>query len=206
MVGQPASYTELIRQDERDEELLEVPKPPEGARSTSRSNSNISIMETCWNPNVDIAPQAESRCPECFPMDEHNCTYLLMQTIQDQARLAEAKTQREFLTSEAQLAERARLDREEMAATMTEVRKTFDAERLALAMAARVRERELVEQMYHQTAAAKRQAEMEAESRYLEMMASERQAVVAATNQSVDAKTVAAAAAAARVEGEQIAT
>ncbi len=63
-----------------------------------------------------------------------------------------------------------------------------------------------MEQMYHQTAAAKRQAEIEAESRYLEMMASERQAVVAATNQSVDAETVTAAVAMARVEGEQIAT
>eukprot|EP00959_Pyramimonas_sp_CCMP1952_P125817 2631099-Pyramimonas_sp.AAC.1 len=84
MVGQPASYTELIRQDERDEGLLEVPKPPEstfvrprsnassrgrpqmprsGARSTSRSNSNISMMETCCNWNSDCAPKAESRCP-----------------------------------------------------------------------------------------------------------------------------------------------
>eukprot|EP00959_Pyramimonas_sp_CCMP1952_P473168 9501268-Pyramimonas_sp.AAC.1 len=93
-----------------------------------------------------------------------------------------------------------------MAATMAEVRKAFEAERLALAMAARERERELAGQMYHQTAAAKRQAELGAESRYLEMMASERQAVVAATDQSVDAKTVAAAVAVARVEGEQIAT
>eukprot|EP00959_Pyramimonas_sp_CCMP1952_P462015 9482548-Pyramimonas_sp.AAC.1 len=38
------------------------------------------------------------------------------------------------------------------------------------------------------------------------MLASERQAAVAATNQSVDAKTVTAAVAAARVEGEHIAT
>eukprot|EP00959_Pyramimonas_sp_CCMP1952_P429349 8992219-Pyramimonas_sp.AAC.1 len=84
MVGQPASCTELINQDERDEELLEVPKPREsalvrprsntssrgrpkiprsGARSTSRSNSTISIMEARWNPNLDCAPQAEGRCP-----------------------------------------------------------------------------------------------------------------------------------------------
>eukprot|EP00959_Pyramimonas_sp_CCMP1952_P108098 2259863-Pyramimonas_sp.AAC.1 len=97
-------------------------------------------------------------------MDEHDCTYLLMQTVLGQARLAEAKTQREFLTNEAQLAERARLDREEMGATVAEGRKTFEAERLALAMAARERERELMEQMYHQTAAAKRQAEIEAEN------------------------------------------
>eukprot|EP00959_Pyramimonas_sp_CCMP1952_P357649 7488404-Pyramimonas_sp.AAC.2 len=60
--------------------------------------------------------------------------------------------------------------------------------------------------MYDQTAAAKRQAEMEAENRYLGMLVSERQAVVAATTQSVDAKAATAAAAAARVEGEQIAT
>ncbi len=72
-------------------------------------------------------------------MDEHSCTSLLIQTIQDQARLAEANTPRDFLASEAQLAERARLDREEMTATMAEVRKTLEAERLALAMAARER-------------------------------------------------------------------
>eukprot|EP00959_Pyramimonas_sp_CCMP1952_P089688 1876252-Pyramimonas_sp.AAC.1 len=160
MVGQPASYTELITQDGGDEELRDVPKPPEstfvrprstasswgrprilrsGARSTSRSNSTISIMEACWGPNVDCTPQADSRClgkayrpegacrhpgckscsevrskcsvqwlcAECLPMEEPNCTYLLMQTIQDQARLAEADTQRDFLASEAQLAERA---------------------------------------------------------------------------------------------------
>eukprot|EP00959_Pyramimonas_sp_CCMP1952_P033378 700603-Pyramimonas_sp.AAC.1 len=139
-------------------------------------------------------------------MNEHNCTDLLMQTIQDQAKLAEVKTQQEFLASEAQLAEKARLDREEMIATMAEVRKTLEAERLALASAARERERELVEQVHHQTAAAKRQAEREADNRYVEMLASERQAVAAATNQSVDAKTVTSAVAVARVEGEQIAT
>eukprot|EP00959_Pyramimonas_sp_CCMP1952_P345552 7236433-Pyramimonas_sp.AAC.1 len=38
------------------------------------------------------------------------------------------------------------------------------------------------------------------------MLASERQAVVVATNQSVDAQTVSAAVAAARVEGEKVAT
>eukprot|EP00959_Pyramimonas_sp_CCMP1952_P213228 4461449-Pyramimonas_sp.AAC.1 len=83
MVGQPASCTGLIRQDEGDEELREVPRPPEstfvrppsntssrgrpnmprsGARSTSRSNSNISMIDTCWNWNSDCKPQAESRC------------------------------------------------------------------------------------------------------------------------------------------------
>eukprot|EP00959_Pyramimonas_sp_CCMP1952_P396299 8303240-Pyramimonas_sp.AAC.1 len=73
-------------------------------------------------------------------------------------------------------------------------------------MAARERERELTEQMYRQTAAAKRQAEIEAGRRYLEMLASERQAVAAVTNQSVNAETVTAAVAVARVEGEHIAT
>eukprot|EP00959_Pyramimonas_sp_CCMP1952_P457833 9475581-Pyramimonas_sp.AAC.1 len=152
--------------------------PGSGARSTSRSNSNISMMDTYWNWNSDCAPQAESRCPgkanqpegacrqpvckgcsevcpkcsiqwsceDCFPMNEHNCTSPLIQTIQYQARLAEAKTPREFLASEAQLAERARLNREEMIATMAEVRKTFEAERLALARASREREQELAEQ------------------------------------------------------------
>eukprot|EP00959_Pyramimonas_sp_CCMP1952_P319848 6692810-Pyramimonas_sp.AAC.1 len=73
-------------------------------------------------------------CTECYPMGEHNCTYLLMQSIQGQARLAEANTQREFLTNQAQLAERARLDREELTETVIEARKTFEAERIALAM------------------------------------------------------------------------
>eukprot|EP00959_Pyramimonas_sp_CCMP1952_P068539 1430470-Pyramimonas_sp.AAC.1 len=88
---------------------------------------------------------------ERYPMGEHNCTYLLMQSIQDQARLAEANTQREFLTNEAQLAERARLDREELTETVIEARKTFGAERIALAMAAREREQALIEHMYNQT-------------------------------------------------------
>eukprot|EP00959_Pyramimonas_sp_CCMP1952_P434890 9106207-Pyramimonas_sp.AAC.1 len=83
-------------------------------------------METCWDPNPDCAPRAESRCPgkanrpegacrnpvrkncpdacnkcnvqwlcaERYPMGEHDCTYLLMQSIQGQAGLAEANTQR----------------------------------------------------------------------------------------------------------------
>eukprot|EP00959_Pyramimonas_sp_CCMP1952_P123475 2581406-Pyramimonas_sp.AAC.1 len=149
MVGQPASYTELIRQDERDEELREVPNPPEstfvrprsnassrgrpkmprsGAISTSRSNSNISMMETCWNWNFDCAPQAESRCPCKANKPEGACRH----------------------------------------------------------------------PVHDRTAAAKRQAEREAENRDIEMLASERQAIVAATNPSVDAKTVTAAVAAAR--------
>eukprot|EP00959_Pyramimonas_sp_CCMP1952_P083902 1754733-Pyramimonas_sp.AAC.1 len=68
-------------------------------------------------------------------------------------------------------------------------------------MAARERERELMRQMHHQTAAAKRQAEIEAENRYHEMLASERQAVAAATAHSVNVETVTAAVAVARVEG-----
>eukprot|EP00959_Pyramimonas_sp_CCMP1952_P156942 3281773-Pyramimonas_sp.AAC.1 len=86
-------------------------------------------------------------------MGEHNCTYLLVQSIQGQARLAEANTQRDVLTNEAQLAERARLGRGKFTDTMAEVRKTFEAERIALAMAAREREQALIEQLYNQTAA-----------------------------------------------------
>eukprot|EP00959_Pyramimonas_sp_CCMP1952_P372841 7807539-Pyramimonas_sp.AAC.1 len=81
-------------------------------------------METCWSPNVDCAPQAECRCPGKANKPEGACRHPVCKSCsEDQARLAEAKTQREFLTGEAQLAERARLDREEMAATMAEVRK-----------------------------------------------------------------------------------
>eukprot|EP00959_Pyramimonas_sp_CCMP1952_P150230 3143853-Pyramimonas_sp.AAC.1 len=61
-------------------------------------------------------------CTERCPMGEHNCTYLLMQSTQDQARLAEANIQRELLTSEAKLAERARLDKEELTETVVEAR------------------------------------------------------------------------------------
>eukprot|EP00959_Pyramimonas_sp_CCMP1952_P374012 7832978-Pyramimonas_sp.AAC.1 len=92
-----------------------------------------------------------------------------------------------------------------MNAVIEGVRKTSEAERLAMAQAARGWEQELVEQMPHQTAAAKRRAEEEAENRYAEI-ASERQAVVTATSQSVDAETASAAVAAARIEGERAAT
>eukprot|EP00959_Pyramimonas_sp_CCMP1952_P043686 913153-Pyramimonas_sp.AAC.1 len=64
-----------------------------------------------------------------------------------------------------------------MTATIEDVRKTFEAERLALATAARKREQELAEQVCHQTAVVKRQAEEEAKNRHADMMASERQAV-----------------------------
>eukprot|EP00959_Pyramimonas_sp_CCMP1952_P076314 1594681-Pyramimonas_sp.AAC.1 len=62
-------------------------------------------------------------CAECHPMGEHNCTYLFLQSVQDQARQAEANSQREFLTNEAHLAEGARLDREELVETVIEARK-----------------------------------------------------------------------------------
>eukprot|EP00959_Pyramimonas_sp_CCMP1952_P077110 1611750-Pyramimonas_sp.AAC.1 len=63
-----------------------------------------------------------------------------------------------------------------MTATIEDVRKTFEAERFAPAKAAREREQELVEQVRHQTAVVKRQAEEEAKNRYAVMLASERQA------------------------------
>eukprot|EP00959_Pyramimonas_sp_CCMP1952_P243768 5095690-Pyramimonas_sp.AAC.1 len=85
-------------------------------------------------------------------MSEHNCAFPRVRAMQDQARFVEAKTQQEFLQREAQRAEKARLEREEMTATVEYVRKTFEAERLALASAAREREQELVEQVRHQTA------------------------------------------------------
>eukprot|EP00959_Pyramimonas_sp_CCMP1952_P383741 8042011-Pyramimonas_sp.AAC.1 len=68
-----------------------------------------------------------------------------------------------------------------------------------MAQAVRKREQDLVEQMPHQTATAKRLAEEEAENIYAEMMASERQAVMTANSQSADANTVSAAVAAARI-------
>eukprot|EP00959_Pyramimonas_sp_CCMP1952_P312076 6531826-Pyramimonas_sp.AAC.1 len=139
-------------------------------------------------------------------MSGHNCTFPLMQAMQNQARFIEAKIQLEHLQREAQRAEKARLEREEMTSTIEDVRKTFEAGRLALARAAGEREQELVEQVRHQTAVVKRQAEEETKNRYAEMMAFERQAVATAINQSVDAKTVSAAVAAARVEGGKIAT
>eukprot|EP00959_Pyramimonas_sp_CCMP1952_P425761 8917905-Pyramimonas_sp.AAC.1 len=76
-------------------------------------------------------------------MDEHHCSCLLIQAAQDQVRLVEAKAQQEVLAREAQRAERARLDREEMNAVIEDVRKTFEAEKLDMAQAARQREQEL---------------------------------------------------------------
>eukprot|EP00959_Pyramimonas_sp_CCMP1952_P354942 7435223-Pyramimonas_sp.AAC.1 len=110
---------------------------PEGAcrRPACKSCSDVSLK--CSNQWSYV---------DCFPMSEHSCTDLLILAIQGQARLVEAKTQQEFLASGAQRAEKARLGREEMTATIEDVRKTFEAERLALAKAARERERELVEQ------------------------------------------------------------
>eukprot|EP00959_Pyramimonas_sp_CCMP1952_P178811 3737770-Pyramimonas_sp.AAC.1 len=84
MLNPPASFNELVRQGERDEELREVAKPLEsthvrprssassrgrpeiprsGARSISRSNSAVPMREVCWNRGPDCPPQAESRCP-----------------------------------------------------------------------------------------------------------------------------------------------
>eukprot|EP00959_Pyramimonas_sp_CCMP1952_P057336 1196722-Pyramimonas_sp.AAC.1 len=100
---------------------------------------------------------------ECYPMDEHDCTYLLMQYMQD------------------------RTDGEELTETMAEVRRTFEAERIALAMAAREREQALIDHLHNQTAVVKRQAEKEAKHKYRELLVSERQAVAMATNESIDA-------------------
>eukprot|EP00959_Pyramimonas_sp_CCMP1952_P308854 6463459-Pyramimonas_sp.AAC.1 len=75
-----------------------------------------------------------------------------------------------------------------------------------MAQAVREREQELVTQMSHQTAAAKRRAEEEAENGYVEMMASERQAVMTANSQFVDVNAASAAFAAARIAGERVAT
>eukprot|EP00959_Pyramimonas_sp_CCMP1952_P387818 8127485-Pyramimonas_sp.AAC.1 len=121
-----------------------------------------------------------------------------MQSIQDQARLAEANTQRELLTNEAHLAERARCDREELAETVIEARKTFEAERIALAMAARERDQTLIEHLHNQTEAVKWQVEREAENTYREVLTSERRAVMMANEESDDAHAVAAAVAVAK--------
>eukprot|EP00959_Pyramimonas_sp_CCMP1952_P240536 5026901-Pyramimonas_sp.AAC.1 len=121
--------------------------------------------------------------------------------MQDQARFVEAKTQQEIVVLEAQRAEQARMDREEMNAVIEDVRKKFEAERVPLAQAASRREQELMGQMSYQTTAAQRRAEEEIEDRIVETISSDRQAAVAANSQSVDAKTACAAVAAARIEG-----
>eukprot|EP00959_Pyramimonas_sp_CCMP1952_P365586 7656740-Pyramimonas_sp.AAC.1 len=140
-------------------------------------------------------------------MGEHSCTYLQLQAMQDQAVYVEAKTQQEFLARAAQRAEKARLDREGMQAVVEDFRKTFEAERLAMAQAVREREQELLGQISCQTTAAKRIVEEEeADNRFADMIASERQAVISAGSRSVDASAVSAAAAVARIEGERIAT
>eukprot|EP00959_Pyramimonas_sp_CCMP1952_P085712 1792945-Pyramimonas_sp.AAC.1 len=58
---------------------------PEGA---CRNPACRSCSDVCNKCNMQWL------CTECYPMDEHSCTYLLIQSIQDQARLAEANTQR----------------------------------------------------------------------------------------------------------------
>eukprot|EP00959_Pyramimonas_sp_CCMP1952_P217521 4549148-Pyramimonas_sp.AAC.1 len=40
LIEPPASLSELLRHDERDEELREVPKPPESTRPRPRSNAS----------------------------------------------------------------------------------------------------------------------------------------------------------------------
>eukprot|EP00959_Pyramimonas_sp_CCMP1952_P334280 7000682-Pyramimonas_sp.AAC.1 len=70
-----------------------------------------------------------------------------------------------------------------------------------MAQAVRKREQELLEQVPCQTTAAKRIVEEEAENRYAEMIASERQAVITASCRCADANAVSAAVAAARIEG-----
>eukprot|EP00959_Pyramimonas_sp_CCMP1952_P202140 4226674-Pyramimonas_sp.AAC.1 len=79
-------------------------------------------------------------CVDCMPMAEHHCSYLLLQAMQNQARYVEAKTQQEFLARDAQRAEKAQVEREEMNAVVEDVRKTFEAERLAMAQVVRERE------------------------------------------------------------------
>eukprot|EP00959_Pyramimonas_sp_CCMP1952_P345169 7228625-Pyramimonas_sp.AAC.1 len=60
--------------------------------------------------------------------------------MQDQARFVEAKGQQETVILEAQRAEQARPDREEMNAVIADVRKRFEADRVAMAQAASRRE------------------------------------------------------------------
>eukprot|EP00959_Pyramimonas_sp_CCMP1952_P461404 9481522-Pyramimonas_sp.AAC.1 len=47
----------------------------------------------------DVCPNCGNQwlCEDCFQMEEHNCSYLLIQAMQDQARYAEAKTQQEIV-------------------------------------------------------------------------------------------------------------
>eukprot|EP00959_Pyramimonas_sp_CCMP1952_P225903 4723916-Pyramimonas_sp.AAC.1 len=75
-----------------------------------------------------------------------------------------------------------------------------------MAQTVKKREQELLEQMSYQTTAAKRIVEEETENRYAEMIASERHAIITASSRSVDANTVSAAVAVARIEGERVAT
>eukprot|EP00959_Pyramimonas_sp_CCMP1952_P154668 3235908-Pyramimonas_sp.AAC.1 len=56
--------------------------------------------------------------------------------MQDQARFIEAKRQQEIMVLEAQRAEQARLDREDMNAVIADVRRKLEADGVALTQAA----------------------------------------------------------------------
>eukprot|EP00959_Pyramimonas_sp_CCMP1952_P196338 4104932-Pyramimonas_sp.AAC.1 len=79
-------------------------------------------------------------------MEEHYCQCLLIQATQDQAAIIEAQRQQETMALEAQRAEQARLDREEMNAIIADAQKKFEADRLAMAQAASRREQEWIAQ------------------------------------------------------------
>eukprot|EP00959_Pyramimonas_sp_CCMP1952_P443048 9275172-Pyramimonas_sp.AAC.1 len=102
-------------------------------------------------------------------MEEHNCQCFFIQAMQGQDRITEAKRQQETVVLEAQRAEQARLDREEMNAVIADVQNRFEADRVALAQAASRRGQELTGQMSFQTAAAQQRAE-EAENRIVDIV------------------------------------
>eukprot|EP00959_Pyramimonas_sp_CCMP1952_P293882 6146387-Pyramimonas_sp.AAC.1 len=85
------------------------------------------------------------------------------------------------------------MDREELIESVIEARKAFEAERIALAMAAREREQARIYHMCNQTEAVKWQVEREAEYKYRELLTTERRTVMMATEESADAHAVAAA-------------
>ena len=111
-------------------------------------------------------------------MEEHNCQYLLIQAMQEQARAQEAQRQQEARALEAQRAEQARLDREKMDAFVADAQRKLsesdaiarqaEADKLAIAQAAQQREQELHAQLSANAAAAKQRAE-EAETRTVEI-------------------------------------
>ena len=104
-------------------------------------------------------------------MEEHNCQYLLIQAMQEQARV-----------QEAQRAEQARLDREKMdafgadaqmklsdsEAQKAAIAQQAEADKLAIAQAAQQREQELQAQLSANAAAAQQLA-VQAEARTVEI-------------------------------------